>query len=325
MATGLAYIPCATHNLHLVVGDGFDNELDDRYKLLIKRVSKHIVNKSKVTILIAEELRNFGIKMCKRNVTRWNSILFMVRSVLKLSPVQFDQIRDALKKEAKSKKQKDAAKNFYLTMQERHMLEELVTLLSLFEYATDELQGDGVTISRVYPAITLLKHELSVNTDSYTKALREKLLESLERRFPDLLTQDVYLVSTFLDPNFGLYILKDDQSFVLKLVTDLCEAVKRSSQQPSTPSSPVRSPTNITSKNKYRYTFYNNTSISTQPELDETRKMIEEYVRVVNDQQQLLKFDTHTNALEFWKKYESSFPILALLARKYLSVQVSFF
>ena len=44
----------------------------------------------------------------------------------------------------------------------------------------------------------------NVNDYKYTRQLRKDLLLSLNQRFGDLITNDVFVLSTFLDPNFGL-------------------------------------------------------------------------------------------------------------------------
>jgi hypothetical protein len=75
----LAYIPCAFHNIQLVIKESL--KLDDVMLKLIDNLAKNIVNKSKFSTCIAEELRKFGVKFQKKNVTRWNSILFMIRFV----------------------------------------------------------------------------------------------------------------------------------------------------------------------------------------------------------------------------------------------------
>ena len=79
----LAYIPCCAHNLQLVLKDGF--KLDKTYENLLKNVSL-IVSKSKQSAIIAELLRDLDKFLHKNILTRWNSILFLIRSVLKISP-----------------------------------------------------------------------------------------------------------------------------------------------------------------------------------------------------------------------------------------------
>jgi hypothetical protein len=73
----MAYLPCAAHNLQLVIKDGL--KLDEAYTKLVKHVAEDIVNKSKYSTVIAEDLREFDLKFAKRNATRWNSILMMIK------------------------------------------------------------------------------------------------------------------------------------------------------------------------------------------------------------------------------------------------------
>jgi hypothetical protein len=51
------------------------------------------------------------------------------------------------------------------------MLEELCTVLEMFEWVTDELQTNNVSVSRLLPSITYLKVNLAdgLNACRYTK------------------------------------------------------------------------------------------------------------------------------------------------------------
>jgi hypothetical protein len=158
--------------------------LDKEYLSLIKHVSENIVTKSKQSLVIAEELRKLNIKLNKKNVTRWNSILFMIRSALKLSPDDFKKIRNEMP--TRNAKEREVRDKFHLKSNERAMLEELKEILEAFEFITDELQSNLVNISRVYRGITFLKEKLSINNSVYTTDLREALLASLTKRFEKL-------------------------------------------------------------------------------------------------------------------------------------------
>ena len=70
----------------------------------------------------------------------------MCRSVLKVSHAEFKKIRESLPN--KSAKQKATRKKFDISQTDRDMLEELVQLLEAFEWVTNELQGNTVTISK---------------------------------------------------------------------------------------------------------------------------------------------------------------------------------
>ena len=62
--------------------------------------------------------------------------------------------------------------------------------------------------------------------------------------------------------------------------------------------------------------MYKDSAIRQDEEEDQIDHMLDKYIRLVSDHE-------HTDALEFWKTHEAMFPLLALLARKYLSVQAS--
>ena len=46
--------------------------------------------------LIAEKLSKLKVKFNKNNETRWNSIIFMIDSELKVRPNQFKEIQDKM-------------------------------------------------------------------------------------------------------------------------------------------------------------------------------------------------------------------------------------
>ncbi len=196
-----SYLPCCAHAGQLVLKDGIN--LDDEYTVLIKKVSKDIVSKTKVSNLIAEEVRNLELTLLTYVITRWNSILFMIRSVLRISDEDFKKIRKSMP--TKTKKQLEVKSKFNINPKERAMLEELADVLTHFEWLTDNLQTNEVSISRVYPCIVSLRIKLNKEIDcmKYTKNLRKDLIASLDKRFGNLIENDLFLISTYLDPFFG--------------------------------------------------------------------------------------------------------------------------
>jgi hypothetical protein len=91
MEEHLAYIPCLAHNIQLVIKDGLI--LNKQYEALIKHISEDKVTKSKSSLIIAGELRKLNVKLNKINESRCISLLFMIRSALKLSPDEYEKIR----------------------------------------------------------------------------------------------------------------------------------------------------------------------------------------------------------------------------------------
>ena len=119
-----SYLPCAAHNGQLVLKDGIN--LNEEYTKLIKKISHDIVSKTKVSSLIAEEIRRLDKTLKNYVITRWNSILFMIRSVLKLTESDFKSIRNTMN--TNTEKQRQIKKNFRLSEIERVMLIELENL-----------------------------------------------------------------------------------------------------------------------------------------------------------------------------------------------------
>ena len=88
----------------------------------------------------------------------------------------FKQIRKSMPKRTTA--QREAKEKFNLSKKERAMLEELAEVLKHFEWLTDNLQTNEVSISRVYPCIVTLRVKILENLDqkSYTKQLSRDLL-----------------------------------------------------------------------------------------------------------------------------------------------------
>jgi hypothetical protein len=276
---------------------------------------------------IAEELRIMNKKLNTKNLTRWNSILFMIRSVLKMSPEEMRQIRN--KMPTLTADQKNAKKNFDLSDVEREMLAELMILLEHFEWVTDELQSNEISISRVYPCVLALKQRLSDTEKIYefTTKIRKDLLESLDKRFSKLIEQDLFIVSTFLDPHFGNDQFDEDKikivkSRIVSLVKqqNTIDMVKETINVNETSEKNKKSPliTKNEKKRSQNYLSYkcksNNTSSGSRLIEDE----INEYIRTLNDSN--FEFE---GTLSFWKNNESRFINLSKLAKKYLGVQAS--
>ena len=131
--------------------------------------------------------------------------------MLKLSAEEFDRLRRSLP--IRTSRQKDTVKLFTLSVEDREILEELREVLEEFESVTNDLQTNQVSISRVYPAVRTLMHKLSTNLWRYThtEKLRKELLKSLmsEKRFGKIIDDDIFTVSTFLDPTLGISFLQD--------------------------------------------------------------------------------------------------------------------
>jgi hypothetical protein len=232
----------------------------------------------------------------------------MIRSVLKLTPTELLAIRNSLP--SKSKQQKEVKKNFTISDDERAMLEELKEILEMFEFATDEIQTNEVSISRVFPCINFLKASLcKEGSYTYTVKMRKDLLQSLNERFRDYNENEVYLFSTFLDANFGVNAFSEEMKLIVKskLTTFLkLESLKQqvSSEKAKPNVNPVVHP--AVEKRKTNYIFYSNNE-TTSIESDSIEREIDEYIRI-------LRSAVYDSPLQFWKINHSKFPLLSRVA-----------
>lgn len=307
-------MPCVAHHIQLVIKDGFN--LNGDLKALIEKISKNIVTKSKCCTAVAEELQALNKKLCSRNLTRWNSTLFMVRSVLKLSPNEMTTIRNKLPK--RTAKQKETRNNFSIDEKERKMLEELKQLLEMFEWVTDELQSNKVSISRVYPCLYYLRRGLSSADDLvYTTQLRSDLLKSLNDRFGNVSENEVYLFSTFLDPVLGIKAFDNQMKTIVrnKLRTLLqLESLKQKTKETLKERDNNSRTQEVKNVIKVKYEFYDEPELDN--ESDDINREIDEYCRTIRS-------SSFKCPLEFWKANHAKFPLLANLAKKYLGIPAS--
>jgi len=79
---------------------------------------------------------------------------------------------------------------------------DLVSLLEMFEEATNSLQADTVTSSVVIPAVLGVDSMLAACDTHNTFNLQ--LRSALQRRFSDILCQPEYVIAAMLDPRFKL-------------------------------------------------------------------------------------------------------------------------
>ena len=122
------------------------------------------------------------------NATRWNSQLRMIRSVLAAPEEKLKQL--------------DVQQ---LTAYERKLLQELCTVLSPFETATDMVQQqNNVSASLTVPVTIGLKHQVQQISATYNNKMVSTLKASIQQRLSHYQDDDSYLTAAVLDPRFKL-------------------------------------------------------------------------------------------------------------------------
>jgi len=82
--------------------------------------------------------------------------------------------------------------------------------LSPFEEATNALQGDGITISSVIPALLGIDDMIaSCNYEQFI-TLGQRLRQALHDRFQHVITRDEYVLATVLDCRYKLIPFADN-------------------------------------------------------------------------------------------------------------------
>ena len=123
------------------------------------------------------------------NITRWNSQLKMIRSVLCIPESKLSELDGAPK----------------LSAYDRNVLRGIVEILTPFEEATASMQVDYVpSAGYVLPCIKGLSHHLKGMVSKYHSALVNGLKSSLERRMPYYEGNEIYILAAMLDPKFKL-------------------------------------------------------------------------------------------------------------------------
>ncbi len=122
------------------------------------------------------------------NVTRWNSQLTMIRSILRIPKEKLDSL-DTIK----------------LTVYDRKTMEDLVEILTPFETATRCVQGDQVvTSSMIIPCVRVLKSTMETLSQKYASRFVASLKASVNKRLTKYEDIDDFVLATTLDPRFKL-------------------------------------------------------------------------------------------------------------------------
>ena len=178
------HIPCFAHILQLVIKDGF-KQAPSINKVLSK--ASGIVSHVRKSTLSSEILES---EKCLKaaNVTRWNSQLNTIRSILRIPEEKLESFN-----------------THHLTPYDRKILEELVQILTPFETATHCIQGDKVvTSSMVVPCVRVLKSTIENLGRKYTSRFVANLKASVYKRLSKYEEIDAFLLASALEPRFKL-------------------------------------------------------------------------------------------------------------------------
>ena len=280
------HLPCFAHTLQLVIHDGFKQA--GAINKVIAKTSKIVSHVRQSTT--ASDIMDNEKKLQANNVTRWNSQMKMIRSVLDAPDEKLEQLKTAK-----------------LTTYEKNILRDLAEILQPFEEATDLVQSSNtVSSSLVIPCILGLRSHLTAVASTYNCKFLTELRSSLERRLSSYLKREEFQLASILDPRFKLDWCSgvEQKALMSALLTRHAE-----SRQPA-PMVPEKSCDPPPKKRSKLLSFM---------AMDKSTSQIDQE----NEPQEYLCdvcIPEDSDPLLWWQSQESNLPTLASLAQHYLAI-----
>ncbi|XP_070814650.1 ADP-ribosylation factor-related protein 1 isoform X1 [Chaetodon trifascialis] len=283
-----------------------------RTTAICKKLVCHFSHSWKKRVALEEaqkrfELPNHGlITECQ---TRWGSRLAMIDRILE----QKKALAEVLSEDTKTR-------HLVLGYQELDVLESVSSALGPLLEFTDALSGEEyVSVSHLKPVLRLFNTTLLApkedDTDM-TKSLKKKILEYLNSKYEDDVTQELLDVASFLDPRYKTQYISEDNVPIIKsrLVKEMKTLeLKRSGgirvEEPEVPLPPTK-------KKKTLASFLKSPTASATASVDPTATIEAE----LNSYLLAKPLDMDEDPLLWWKKYQENYPRLIDMARKYLCV-----
>ena len=134
-------------------------------------------------------LRKHHIIQFQDVATRWNSSFYMLQCILeqKNALVEYASLYDIP----------------VITANQWKLASTLVTTLSRFDELTRQASSASESTSMVISSVLMLQRSMQNHTDDQgIHTLTSTMLESLNRRFKDMESNKLLVLSTFLDPRF---------------------------------------------------------------------------------------------------------------------------
>jgi len=316
---------CVDHRIHLVVTKALSNVA--AWADLASRLNKlvgHFNHSAKATAIlrkIAVEMKASRTTLVQNVVTRWNSDLKQVNSIIDLYNclVRMNETDSSLD-------------NLMISREDLAYMRGVCSLLELFEVFSNLASSDkGPTLHHVVPQLSSIRRKLELTAERrrvlFTNEVDEvakELLRHLDKRFPDGGTACLeFATAHFLDPRFkgiGLEPFGRYDDTKASVVEAMLLLVRGEGEPERTPSPPAddslvdsadEEPLDSLLKARYG-------SNPTRPSVL-SRSVVETNCEIdMYCQDAVLPKDA--DILSFWRNQRKKYPILSRLARKFLSI-----
>lgn len=311
--SGVNNLDCVLHKLQLVIKSGL--EAQSSIQEIISKC-RSIATHFHHSTMAQEELKCIQkrLDVPQRTVlqdvqTRWNSTLYMMERILLLKEplALYVGSHSHLK---------------ILTNVENDVASNCIKFLKPFEEITKTISSSTSSLSDVIPLITTLRKQLESfsKEDEYgIKRMRDIMKSELANRFSCLENNDLYTISTYLDPRykgkfFPLDILQQVQARLSKKIEEL-QSHEFTDGQPAKKIKISQEALCSTGKSitESLSEFLESSSD------DETYSMPKEITQIIDAYHQEKRLAACENPISWWKNRQNVYPYLSKLARQYLA------
>jgi len=289
-------VSCFAHTKQLCIKDCLqDPEFLKSY--IGKQLAKvaNFVNSVRKSVNATSYLQSKKITLRAKNVTRWNSQLVMLQSVLK----DHEEVNATLTMIQSRDKR---------TNQDYLALSELVSVLLPFKEAVQQVEGENVvTSSCICPVVVgLMKTlgQLKNSNLSYCKKLATNLQHSVSKRLLPYLNSVDNRLASLLDPRFKHKWIEDDvqkEEAGQVLITYLASRLGQCEEDGSTTSSDDEKENSAKKPKLFGFMATGSKKRSTNNSVKEVERYLKE---------EIIHFDE--DPLMYWKKSQNTFPRLLL-------------
>ena len=305
---------CFAHSLQLVVNDGVLSQRSVKDFLAICRsIVGHFKHSSVAyhkLALIQENLDLPKHKLKQDVSTRWNSTLYMVESIL----------------EQKMALAAYAAENsiVQLTPTQLELAKRIVVVLSPVEEITQSISKETAALSVVIPNIrVLLRSWEKHHDDQGIHTMKGEMIKSLKSRFAGIEENRLLSIATILDPRFkdkffASNIIKMTMKEMLEEEIRKIVPIEDDTSQSRQESSEVRSrpPTPPVPKHAKKDTLLNMYSEIIEDSGTSSSNSADEFEQFLSEP--LVDYKAGS-PFKWWHENKARFPILAQVARRFLS------
>ena len=300
---------CFAHTLQLVVHDGV---LSQRAVIDILAICRKVVGHFKHSSLAYSRLReiqkNLSLpqhRLKQDEPTRWNSTLYMLQSITeqKMALAAYSSEYDIAQ----------------LSSYQLDLVNKIISTLTPIEEITKSISTNAASVSAIIPFIRMLEKSLEKHHDDRgVQTMKQEMLKSLKQRYACAESNEILTISTALDPRFKdkcfrqLDTVEEVKSRLKDKVTELKSS--ETEQPPSVASTEGREePTSKRQKTTLLQCF--------SEILQETGALVDDSGNEVDIylSEPLIEFHGGEHSLNWWATNKLRFPILAKLARRYLS------